>query len=578
MTRLVSWAVVAAVVSGVTINVLRLRADVSLAGTSLLGQVLEVAAGALLIVVGGACGRGSERWLLPASGIGWLAAEWANPASPSAAVFTFGLIAALLSLPLVLASRLPRPVAKSSWPALGVRLLSLLAIALALTAAITGGPLAAMMASPQEEGCSDCARDLIALTDNPALSSRLTELAARLAIAVGVVAAVWLVAKIASTRPRGRRWSWSPDTPADLCAIVFAGAISASSAVIPGEGADGPLTYLWREIASAALLFLAVSVGAPALRMAWARRVVAKAAVAVAHGPTGSAAEAIAAALGDPGLRVAYPFPDGLWRDRRGQPVTLPDRDLTLITNAGVNVAALIHERPARVSQAVLTGAISAARVLLDTERVEAGALARVDDLTRARRLVVDAADAARARVERDLHDGAQRSLVALRYALGLATVRAGTRPAVTARLSDADGAAEKALADLRELSQGITSSLLSTDGLASAVRSAAELTSSLVTITELPAGWMPARTERAAYRFVAGLLRELAEHSVSAISIAIRREGLHLAIEVRYDEGTRTTDWPPAYLADGVAAAGGQLRLTELKGHVRLSAELPCE
>ena len=93
MARLLPWAVVAAALSGVTANVLRLRADVSFAGPSVAAQALEIAAGAALIVVGGTAGRGRDRWLLPAAGAGWLIAEWASPAAPDAAAFTLGLIA-----------------------------------------------------------------------------------------------------------------------------------------------------------------------------------------------------------------------------------------------------------------------------------------------------------------------------------------------------------------------------------------------------------------------------------------------------------------------------------------------------
>ena len=101
--------------------------------------------------------------------------------------------------------------------------------------------------------------------------------------------------------------------------------------------------------------------------------------------------------------------------------VVLPDREVTLITDSGEKVAALIHGSSARIDPAAVTEAASAARLLLDAERLEAGSLARVNDLSTARRLAVEAADAARADLERDLHDGAQQRLVALRYTLGLA-------------------------------------------------------------------------------------------------------------------------------------------------------------
>ena len=115
---------------------------------------------------------------------------------------------------------------------------------------------------------------------------------------------------------------------------------------------------------------------------------------------------------------------------------------------------------------------------------------------------MVEAADTARASLERDLHDGAQQYLVALRYALGLAGARAArqSEPALAARLADADLAAERALADLRELAHGISAATLAVEGLAGAVRSAAERAPGAVTIVELPTERLPERVEQGVY------------------------------------------------------------------------------
>jgi signal transduction histidine kinase len=300
----------------------------------------------------------------------------------------------------------------------------------------------------------------------------------------------------------------------------------------------------------------------------------------VADEPAGSAGGALAAALDDPGLRVVYQAPDGAWRDHTGQMVVLPEQDVTMVTEAGEIVAALIHSGPARIDHASVTGAVSAARLLLDAERIEAGARARVNDLRAARRQVIEAADAARASLERDLHDGAQQRLVGLRYALGLAQARAARRPepAVAARLADADHAAEQALADLRELAHGISAATLAVEGLAGAVRSAAEHARGAVTITELPAARLPERVEQAAYRFIADSLREMARASAPRLSIAVRRADQDVIIELTYDHAMTGTDWPAAYLGDRVAAAGGQLQHEDDHGHQRLIAVLPCE
>ena len=77
------------------------------------------------------------------------------------------------------------------------------------------------------------------------------------------------------------------------------------------SGPADTLAYGSRAAADCALLVLSAALAVPALRTARARRMVARAAVAVADDPAGGAADALAAALDDPGLRVAYPAPDG---------------------------------------------------------------------------------------------------------------------------------------------------------------------------------------------------------------------------------------------------------------------------
>ena len=578
MARLLPWVVVAAVLSGVTANVLRLRGDVSLAGPSMPAQALEIAAGAALVVAGGAGGRGRQRWFLSSAGAAWLVAEWASPAAPGATAFTVGLIAVMLPLPLVLAARGRRPPVLAR-RALLVLALFVLAMLLAVAAALLSGPLAAAAASPRDAGCTDCPPDLVALGHDVALNALLARIGSLLAVAAGLAAIAWLAASAVPARLRART-PLSSELAADVAATAFAVAVGAWAwAVLLGGAADA-LTYRWHEAADVALAALAAAVAVPALRAARARRVVARAAVAVADDPGRSAVDVLAAALDDAALCVAYPTPDGTWRDHHGQLVTLPEPNVTLVTDAGDNVAALIHGSSARIDPALVTGAVSAARLLLDTERIEAGALARARDLRAARRLAVEAADAARASLERDLHDGAQQGLVALRYALGLASARAErqSEAVLAARLAAADLAAEQAIADLRELAHGIGAATLAVDGLAGAVRTAVEHAGSAATIGELPTGRLPERVERAVYRFVADALRESSPTSEPGLSIAIRRSGADVIVELEYDHAMTDGDWPSALLADRVAAADGQLQRVDFQNHKRLIAFLPCE
>jgi signal transduction histidine kinase len=575
VARLLPWAAVAAVLSGVTANVLRLRGDVSLAGPSAAAQVLGIAAGAALIVAGGAGGRGLDRWLLPAAGAAWLAAEWASPAAPDVVLLTVGLIAFLAPLPLVLASRWQRtPVGRD------LAVLLAIAVLLALAAAVLSGPLAAVAASPRDAGCTDCPRDLIAAAHDVALNARLTRLGGQLAAAAALTAAAWLAGSLArALRSRPARLMF-PDHAADIAATGFAVTVAAGQAATLLGGPAGPPAYGWHAAAGAMLLVLSAAVAVPALRAARARRVVARMAVAIAGDQRRSAADALSAALDDAALRVAYPTPDGTWRDRHGHLVVLPAQEVTLVTDSGENVAALMHGSQARIDRMSVTEAVSAARLLLDAERIEAGALARVSDLRTARRLAVEAADAARARLERDLHDGAQQRLVALRYALGLATAHAARLPEtdLVARLADADLAAEQALADLRELAHGISSADLAAEGLTGAVRIAVEGAQSAVTIVELTAERLPEHVQRAVYRFISDCVRETGRMPSPGLSVAVRRAGRSVLVEVEYDRPTTAGGWPPAHFADRVAAAGGQLQRASRGGHQLLIAVLPCE
>jgi signal transduction histidine kinase len=594
VTRLLPWAVVAAVLAGVTINVLRLRGEVSLAGPSVAAQVLDVAAGAALILAAAAARRG--RWLLAAAGAAWLAAEWANPAAPGAVPFTVGLVVFLAPLPLALASRW-RPLAgagpvrqhpllergpaalPSRWrdQLTGSAPLLAVAVLLGAAAAALAGPLAAMAASPRDAGCTDCPRDLIAVARYVALGTKLTQLGSGLAIGAALAAAGWL-AVILTHGGHPRRWPPSPEGVADVAATAFAVAVAAALGATLSGAAGSPAPG-WHAAASAMLLLLSAAVAVPAWRAAHARHVVARVAVAVADDPRRSAADALGAVLCDTTPRVVYPTPDGTWRDRHGHVVVLPDQGVTLITDSSENVAALIHDSLARIDPDAVTEAAAAARLLLDTERLEAGALARVNDLSTARRLAVEAADAARADLERDLHDGAQQRLVALRYALGLATAHAQRLPDPdhVVRLAGADQAAELALVSLRDLARGISPGILAAGGLAGAVRTMAENARGAVTVVELPTEPLPERVERTVYRLIADFLADAGRMPPPGVSIAVRHSGQNVVVELAYGGAGPGENRPTAHLTDRVAAAGGELRRTGQGGQQRLIASLPC-
>ncbi len=220
------------------------------------------------------------------------------------------------------------------------------------------------------------------------------------------------------------------------------------------------------------------------------------------------------------------------------------------------------------------------ARLLISSPEGELGA--KVDELARSRARLVDAFEAERRRIERDLHDGAQQRLVALSMTLGLARLDAPPGP-LADQLTKAHGEAGKALAELRELIHGIHPKVLTDYGLHAAVTDAADLCVVPVDVDlELP-GRPSAAVEAAAYFVVCEALANVAKHSGAerAQVSGGHRDGM-LFLELR-DDGRGGAD-PSAGsgltgLADRVSVLDGRLALTSPPGGpTLLRVEFPCE
>ncbi|MEU2763086.1 sensor domain-containing protein [Streptomyces sp. NPDC006906] len=220
------------------------------------------------------------------------------------------------------------------------------------------------------------------------------------------------------------------------------------------------------------------------------------------------------------------------------------------------------------------------ARLLIASREGELGA--KVVELARSRARLVNAFEAERRRIERDLHDGAQQRLVALTMALGLARLDAPPGP-LADQLTRAHEEAGKALVELRELIQGIYPKVLTDYGLPAAVSDAADRCVLPVDVDlELP-GRPTEAVESAAYFVVCEALANVAKHSGAdrAQVSGGHRDG-RLFLEVR-DDGCGGAD-PSAGsgltgLADRVSVLDGRLALTSPPGGpTLLRVEFPCE
>ena len=210
--------------------------------------------------------------------------------------------------------------------------------------------------------------------------------------------------------------------------------------------------------------------------------------------------------------------------------------------------------------------------------RREAVAQARAEELHASRARIVEAADAERRRLVRDLHDGAQQRLIGILLALRRAADRAaraeadaeaagaGTAGAggdVAELIEAAARETQAAIAELRDLGSGLHPQILTNRGVAAAVES---LTGSLplVVTLEIPERRWPAAVEAAAYYTIAEALTNVVKHAdASAATVRVRDDGGELVVTVADDGRGGATPAPGRGLAglrDRVEALGGTL------------------
>jgi signal transduction histidine kinase len=212
-----------------------------------------------------------------------------------------------------------------------------------------------------------------------------------------------------------------------------------------------------------------------------------------------------------------------------------------------------------------------------------------IEEVRASRKRLVAAQDQERRRLERNLHDGAQQQLVALKMRLGLARATAEKDPAGTrSSLEQLEQAAQDALDELRDLARGIYPPLLADQGLPAALEAQARKSVLPVRIDSDGIGRHDQEVEAAVYFCCLEALQNVAKYAeASSASIRLWMDDGSLAFSVR-DDGRGFDPSATGYgtglqgMADRLAALGGSLEVrsipgegTTVTGHVptRLSA-----
>jgi signal transduction histidine kinase len=389
-----------------------------------------------------------------------------------------------------------------------------------------------------------------------------------------------------------RRWrrATPPERRAGAPVLLAGGAMFAALAIsvvndIFGER-FGPVPAWVRAWAFATV---PIAVSAVLLRRRLARGAIAGLVVELGEGTAGGdLCEALGRAVGDPSLEIAYWVPaSARYVDREGRPVELPDasagRSATVVEREGERIAALIHDPALAENEELVRSVCAAAALTLENERLQAELKARLSELQASRGRLVTATEGERRRIERDLHDGTQQRLVSIAMALGLAESKlAADRAAVEPVLREARDALAVALAELRELTQGIRPAILVERGLAAALDDLSRRAALPVQLHASIPGRLPEQVEGAAYFVASEALANAAKHShANEVRLTATYDGGRLVLDVADDgiggaaagEGTGLRG-----LADRVEALGGRLTLSSPPGRgTTLRAEIPC-
>jgi signal transduction histidine kinase len=441
-----------------------------------------------------------------------------------------------------------------------------------------------------------CMPNPFALVTDPVLFDRI-----QLATTVVIAGAALVVAAFAATRLRGTgkgaRRILRPVVVAGVVAALVAAwdAIDLITFIASGEGLLR-FSEPWREIASW-LIIAAVSlvpigflVGVVRLRMAHGP--LAALALELDRSPDpGRLQYALRHALGDPSLELLrWDRDTASWLDAHGLSVTPPKEDssiaVTTLERDGEAIAAIVHDRVLQEDPGMVAAATAVLRLAVENERLSTEVREQLAFVRASRARLVEAAEAERRRIERDLHDGAQQRLIGIALSLQEARAEARRQAPDAPFLMQLDDTAEELLAaidELRELARGIHPAVLTDDGLGVAVKSLTRRAAVPVELNLSLNGRLPPAIEATAFYVVAEALTNVTRHArARSVSVRVAHQNALLEIEVEDDgDGGADARFGTGIngLVDRLDAVSGTLEIhSPSGGGTHLKAIIPCE
>jgi signal transduction histidine kinase len=345
-----------------------------------------------------------------------------------------------------------------------------------------------------------------------------------------VVAAVLLSIGVPTATVAWRRWTWGQSAPSStFTACLAAVALSATG-----------------------LAVLGVAIGTERTRRA------------VGH---------LVSRLADPPTTVQFAIPgESRWVDATGHSVDDTDGDrVELADGSGPLARLLIPPGSDRVD--VMAWLTPAAQLSLRNAQLAAVANARLLDVQASRRRIVEASDAERRRIERDLHDGAQQRLVSAAFHLTLARRRL---PDHEADVADAEEHVREALSNLRGLAHGIFPAALASEGLRAGLEDLLGNVD-LTTTLDVPDGLtITIEGALAAHATVSAALD--AANAAGATQATVGVDHVDGTLNVRIaSDAAAPHEHDLVHVIDRVGAVGGELSISATSTGSVVRAEIPC-
>jgi signal transduction histidine kinase len=280
----------------------------------------------------------------------------------------------------------------------------------------------------------------------------------------------------------------------------------------------------------------------------------------------------LGSSLGDPTFALALWSPErNGYVDVHGEPIELPEPSVachvTRVEREGRPALAFLHDPLLDDEPELVDGLGATALMLVENDRL-------VEGLRASRARMVESGERERLRLERNLHDGAQQRLMAIRIKLALAREQVGDDE-LAAQLDELDSDAAAAVEELRELAHGIYPTVLRERGIADAVKAFAHaVVTNPVRISDQGVGRASSGVEVAVYYCSLEAIQNAVKHAGpgAGITVTIARSTGRINFEIAdngvgFDPSAHVEGMGLISMRDRIAAVGGELSVDSSAG-----------